>query len=129
MSQAPGFRGTPASGHCSSAATSASCASSSAVPTSPIRRARLAMSRGASIRQTASIARWASELVTRPSVRERADVEFDVPGTGGEARRPGERVLELPHLEHHETGDEFLRFGKWPVGDGALAAPEPEPQS
>ena len=34
ISQAPGLRGTPARGHCSSAATSASCASSSATPTS-----------------------------------------------------------------------------------------------
>ena len=32
MSQAPGLSGTPDCGHCSSAATSASCASSSAMP-------------------------------------------------------------------------------------------------
>ena len=52
-----GLFGTPASGHCSSAATSASWARSSATPTSRTSRARLAMSRGDSIRQTASIAR------------------------------------------------------------------------
>jgi len=34
ISQAPGFSGMPAAGHCSSAATSASCARSSARPTS-----------------------------------------------------------------------------------------------
>src|SRR2546428_11981387 len=59
MSQAPGRSGTPSAGHCSSAATRASCASSSAVPMSPTRRARPAMSRADSIRQMASIARCA----------------------------------------------------------------------
>ena len=57
ISQAPGLSGTPVSGHCSSAATSASCASSSARPTSRTIRARLAISLADSIRQTASIAR------------------------------------------------------------------------
>src|SRR5439155_1277230 len=38
MSQAPGRSGTPWAGHCSSAATRASCASSSAVPMSPTTR-------------------------------------------------------------------------------------------
>ena len=64
MSQAPGLSGTPDSGHCSSAATSASCASSSARPTSRTIRARPAMSLADSIRQTASIARWVSVAVT-----------------------------------------------------------------
>ena len=71
MSQAPGLSGTPDSGHCSSAATSASCASSSARPTSRTIRARPAMSLADSIRQTASIARCVSEAVTtadRPSL-------------------------------------------------------------
>ena len=66
MSQAPGLSGTPDSGHRSSAATSASCASSSAMPTSRTIRARPAMSRADSIRQTASIARCASVAVTLP---------------------------------------------------------------
>ena len=60
ISQAPGLSGTPVAGHCSSAATSASCARSSARPTSRTIRARPAMSRADSIRQTASIARWTS---------------------------------------------------------------------
>ena len=65
MSQAPGLSGTPDSGHRSSAATSASCARSSARPTSRTIRARPAMSRADSILQTASIARWVSVAVTR----------------------------------------------------------------
>ena len=48
------------SGHCSSAATSASWASSSARPTSRTIRASPAISRADSIRQTASIVRWIS---------------------------------------------------------------------
>src|SRR5712692_8131685 len=62
MSQAPGLSGTPDSGHCSSAATRASCARSSARPTSPTIRARPAMTLADSIRQTASIACWASDI-------------------------------------------------------------------
>jgi hypothetical protein len=60
MSQAPGFSGTPDSGHRSSAVTSASCARSSATPTSRTIRARPAMSRADSTLQTASIARCVS---------------------------------------------------------------------
>jgi hypothetical protein len=56
ISQAPGLFGTPDSGHCSSAATSASWASSSASPTSRTIRATPAMILADSIRQTASIA-------------------------------------------------------------------------
>src|SRR5437879_1839900 len=61
MSQAPGLSGTPDSGHRSRAATRASCASSSARPTSRTIRARLAMSLADSILQTASITRCVSE--------------------------------------------------------------------
>ena len=57
MSQAPGLSGTPDAGQRSSAATSASCASS-ARPTSRTSRATPAMTLAASIRQTASMARW-----------------------------------------------------------------------
>src|SRR5260370_1989647 len=64
MSQAPGLSGTPDSGHFSSAATRASCASSSARPTSRTIRARPAMSLADSILQTAWIARCVSEAVT-----------------------------------------------------------------
>src|SRR5712664_2327195 len=64
ISQAPGLSGTPDSGHFSRAATRASCASSSARPTSRTIRARPAMSRADSIFQTASIARCVSVAVT-----------------------------------------------------------------
>ena len=60
ISQAPGFSGMPPSGHCSSAASSASWASSSASPTSRTTRVSPAISRADSIRQTASTARWVS---------------------------------------------------------------------
>ena len=66
ISQAPGLSGTPAAGQRSSAATSASCASSSASPTSRTSRARPAISRGDSIRQTASMAAWVAAAVTAP---------------------------------------------------------------
>src|SRR5437667_1138492 len=64
MSQAPGLSGTPDSGHCSSAATRASCARSSATPTSRTIRPRPAMSLADSILQTASMARCVSVTVT-----------------------------------------------------------------
>ena len=52
ISQAPGLRGTPSTGQCLSAATSASCANSSARPTSRRTRVRPAMILARSIRQT-----------------------------------------------------------------------------
>src|SRR2546425_4481148 len=64
ISHAPGLSGTPASGHCSSAATRASCANSSARPTSRTIRARPAMILADSILQTASMARCVSVTVT-----------------------------------------------------------------
>ncbi len=65
MSQAPGLSGTPDSGQRSSAATSASCASSSAIPTSRTTRASAAMSRADSMRQTARMALWTSAADTQ----------------------------------------------------------------
>src|ERR1700680_1787857 len=58
ISQAPGLRGIPDCGHCSSAATRASCARSSGRPTSRTIRARPAMSLADSILHTASIVLW-----------------------------------------------------------------------
>src|SRR5688572_3541554 len=55
ISHAPGLRGTPSFGHCSRAETSASCARSSARPTSRVMRASAAISFGDSIFQTASM--------------------------------------------------------------------------
>jgi hypothetical protein len=62
-SQAPGLSGTPDSGHCWSAATRASCARSSARPTSRTIRASPAMSLADSILQTAPIVRCVSVAV------------------------------------------------------------------
>src|SRR5690606_8768495 len=67
MSHAPGLSGTPVSGQRSSAATRASCARSSARPTSPTIRAMPAISRADSTRQTASIVRRTSGVVMRRS--------------------------------------------------------------
>ena len=60
ISQAPGLSGMPDCGHCSSAATSASWARSSAHPMSWTMRARAPITRADSIRHTASIARRVS---------------------------------------------------------------------
>src|SRR5258706_5024770 len=68
ISQAPGLSGMPDFGHCSSAATRASCARSSATPTSRTIRARPAISLGDSILQTASIARLIEPLIECVSV-------------------------------------------------------------
>src|SRR5689334_16361894 len=64
INHAPGLSGTPERGHCSSAATSASWARSSARPTSRTIRAIPAMSLADSILQMASIFRCVSEAVT-----------------------------------------------------------------
>ena len=56
VSQAPGLCGTPSRGQCSSAATSASAAHSSAMPTSRVMRATAPMTLADSSRQTAAIA-------------------------------------------------------------------------
>ena len=82
ISHAPGLRGTPSAGHCSSAATSASCASSSATPTSRTSRVSPAMSRGDSIRQTASIARWVSVATAPVYPTARSDATVLMPRAG-----------------------------------------------
>ena len=64
MSQAPGLSGMPEEGHWASAATMASCAKSSARPTSRTMRTSAAMSRVDSSRQTASIA---ARVVSSPT--------------------------------------------------------------
>src|SRR5213592_2913693 len=64
MSQAPGLSGTPVPGQVSSAARRASCASSSARPTSRTLRASAAITLADSILQTASIALCVADAVT-----------------------------------------------------------------
>src|SRR5215216_5737656 len=109
MSQAPGLFGIPDSGHRSSAATRASCARSSARPTSRTIRARPAMSLADSILQTASIARWVSEAVTA------ADGSWGFGGRGqrAPASAPEQRV-EAPlaaALRGHVQEDEAEQDG------------------
>jgi len=64
ISQAAGLSGMPSAGQRSSATTSASCARSSARPTSRTIRVSPAMRRADSMCQTASIARGTSGGVT-----------------------------------------------------------------
>src|SRR5262245_38496641 len=105
MSQAPGLFGTPDSGHCSSAATSESWARSSAAPTSCTIRARLAMSLGDSIRQTASMALCVALAVViqeKDRPRERPALS---PGVC--LHLPAQRLLALPQLGR-ELGAEVV---------------------
>ena len=76
MSHVPGLSGTPRVGQCSSAATSASCASSSASPTSRTIRATAAMTLADSMRQTALIAPWVAVAVT-PSASVDLKIRFE----------------------------------------------------
>src|SRR5207253_3644443 len=125
---APGFSGTPEVGHCSSAATRASCASSSAVPMSPTRRASPAMSRADSIRQIASIVRCASMTAALPrpgpssafalrGSMARAPLHAlgledltDLVGTGVERRalEPFESLVHRAHLPEPVPRDKLL---------------------
>src|SRR5438094_5195645 len=131
ISQAPGRSGTPEVGHCSSAATRASCASSSAVPMSPTVRVSPAMSRADSIRHIASIARCASAVaVSMANASSRALVLGDLtdlegPAILGCAPQPLDGLLERAHLPRPVTGHELLGLGPRPVDHGALLALEP----
>src|SRR5512139_2542168 len=123
MSQAPGLSGMPASGHCSSAATSASCAKSSASPTSPTIRAKPAMSLADSIRQTASTAPAALGGV---AIHQLPNFDFQllVPEANvrfQEATRPLDRFLFRRDVIDRISTDDFLGFGERSVGYGDLA--------
>src|ERR1700759_2117521 len=148
MSQAPGLSGTPDSGHCSSAATSASCARSSATPTSRTIRVRPAIRRADSMRQTAWIAACASAL-TRLALDVRADALLalahlrrhdltevlgleDLPDLDlrialhrvRAALDPLDRLLHRADLPQPEAGDQLLGLRERPVHDAALGARE-----
>src|ERR1700738_5170566 len=128
----------PDTGHCSRAATRASWASSSASPTSPTILARAAISRADSIRQTASIARWVSDVLglggrLRPCVRLPEVVRFVnlanfdltiLAGRIGDALGPFHRLFPRLHLPQPEAGDQLFRLGERPVDDGTLGARE-----
>src|SRR6266705_471003 len=145
ISQAPGRSGTPDAGHCSSAATRASCASSSAVPISPTTRASPAMSRADSMRQIASIARCASVA----AVSRRPGPSGASPFRGPMARAPShaleledftnlectavvgcplepfEGLLDRAHLPQPIPGHELLGLRERSVDDSSLLAVEP----
>src|SRR3954466_13750061 len=111
MSQAPGLSGTPDSGHCSRAGTSASCARSSARPTSPTMRANPAMSLADSIRQTASMASAALGGV----IHHLANFDFQllVPESDvrfQEATRPVDCFLLRRDVVYRIAADDFLGF-------------------
>jgi len=65
INHAPGRSGTPDFGQSVRAASKASCASSSARPTSRVIRASPAISRARSMRKTASIALWVGSAAMR----------------------------------------------------------------
>src|SRR5881397_1533201 len=144
ISQAPGPSGTPDVGHCSSAATRPSCASSSAVPMSPTRRASPAMSRADSIRQIASMARCAlvgtvsawpappgatpfrGAMVRAPSraLVHRDLTDLEGPAVVGCPLEPFDGLVHRAHLPQPVPGHQLLGLRERPVDDPALAAVE-----
>ena len=115
ISQAPGLAGTPVSGHRSSAATSASCASSSARPTSPVTRVSAAMSFADSMRQTASTTRETSAVIDAVRAGSRR-ASRPALGLGGGAQP----VLLLAQLGGHRVA-EVVGGGDLPDLDLAVA--------
>src|SRR5438094_1128247 len=144
ISQAPGFSGTREVGHCSSAATRPSCASSSAVPMSPTRRASPAMSRADSIRQIASMARCAlvgavsarpvppgatpfrGAMVRAPSraLVHRDLTDLEGPAVVGCPLEPFDSLVHRAHLPQPVPGHQLLGLRERPVDHGALLAVE-----
>src|SRR2546425_3559547 len=147
ISHAAGLRGTPVSGHCSSAATSASWAMSSATPTSPTDRASPAMSRAASIRHTASISRRTVSAVVMafralkcgrldPGRFGGADLGWDIrlPGDLAQldkgvtaeraALRPLHRLVLRGAVDDPEPAHDLLGLGERTVLDGGHGAVE-----
>src|SRR5579862_8548 len=112
----------PDSGHCSSAATSDSCARSSASPTSRTMRARPAISFADSILQTASMARCASVAVTATDhtiftlVRASRSRARLLRRLLPEFRESGRSLLhllrEVLHLHHLPHLDDFIRASR-----------------
>src|SRR5579859_1226137 len=91
----------PGSGHCSNAATNASCARSSATPTSRTMRTKPAMSRGDSILHTASMVRWVSVELTATH-----HTTFNPPLQPG--LHAGSRWLGFTRSHFDETGCRLL---------------------
>src|ERR1700694_257180 len=113
----------PDTGHCSSAATNASWASSSANPTSRTICARPAINRADSIRQTASIVRWVSDVLGLGGrLRPQALVLLPQLGAGRRAE-----VLPPDHLAtlDLERAQVPLQFGCLRAAGGPGAALQP----
>ncbi len=95
MSHAPGLVGTPVVGHASSAATSASCAISSAIPTSSTMRATPATMRGNSILNTASTERVEGDAVTAAHQSSRIRLEQGLPAQPSAISRSSAVTVQL----------------------------------
>src|SRR5882757_228297 len=119
ISQAPGFSGTPVVGHCSRAANRASWVNSSASGTSRSILARLVLSRGCSMRQTARIARWTSATVMA------ADCTGGTPasraGEGAKLARPFPTRHEVLVELHELLGGRQGLFLAWQLEDRVAA--------
>ena len=135
ISHAPGLRGTPDAGHCSRAATSASCARSSAAPTSRTRRISPAISFGDSRRHTASMAVWESAVTPSVRIRPRArsprprrPAGLNVTALVGIRVRAAAHPLDhfglRPALQDPEAGNQLLGFGERTVHHRAVLAVE-----
>src|SRR6478609_463055 len=140
----------PSRGQCSSAATSVSCASSSATPTSRTMRATVPMIFADSMRHTAAIARSAAVKPIRSALRvlggEPAEALLLLAQLGRErlaevvglehpadldhgfaleriraALHPLDRLFLRRAAEHPEAGDQLLRLGERAVDDRASA--------
>src|SRR5690606_8558824 len=129
-SQAPALRGTPDSGHRSSASASASWARSSARPTSPTMRATVATTCAPSIRQTASTVRRASAAASSAPrlIRYRGPSARSSPSPGTRSRRPPRsRLLVDPAHLHLAAGPERGALG--PLHGLLLAGDLDEPEA
>src|SRR5216117_1432075 len=109
MSQAPGLSGTPVPGQVSSAATRASCASSSARPTSRTMRARPAMTLTDSIFQTASIALCVADAI---KASDRSGVDHHLESAPKHALAIERHRLRIHHLRQalvlHDLGHDAV---------------------
>src|SRR5690348_15769366 len=129
MSHAAGLAGMPSSGHRSSATTSASWASSSAMPTSRVTRAMAAISRVDSIFHTASIVLFTSpmDLPSRCSALFGGGPEGDLSNLARHAAHLGalagplERLLQVGDFQDGDAAHELLGFEVRPVGHHDLA--------
>src|SRR5512140_1214924 len=112
MSHAPGLSGTPDTGHCSSAATSASCASSSAMPTSRSTRVRPPMIFADSMRHTASTVRCTlDDDISLEAGTELAHLDRR-PLRGGTFAGDREGLLLRLAVEQEEAPDQLFRLGE-----------------